>query len=682
MRGIKLTFILIWLMYASAIQAQVLQADGGGSAPIVKSDCLSASEYQSIKESIKQSRQKLEQEGILLPIQPNAKMITLFEWPLKKASSLIDPGYWSISNYLDQDNTPAIKDYNCGGVAYNGHKGTDIFTWPFWWYKMDNNQVEVVAAAPGTIIYKSNGNFDRSCATNSNQWNAVYIQHSDGSVAWYGHLKNNSVTSKPVGATVALGEYLGIVGSSGNSTGPHLHFEVYDANSTLVDPWQGTCNTMNANSWWASQISYTESGLNALKTHNVPPVFPSCPTTETLNLKDSFCGGNTVYFAGYYRNQKNGQSAQYKIYMPNNSIWQQWTQNFTTFYSASWWYWSWVLPANASPGTWRYEITYLGNTYTHNFTVGAQATISPAGPTSLCQGQSIVLSANAGSAYLWSNGATTQSINVSTSGTYTVSVTNSCGTVNSTPHQVTVNALPSATITPAGATTFCKGGNVQLQANTGVGFTYQWMKNNGNIANATLANYTATATGTYKVRVTNASGCTKVSAARSVTVNPLPPAVITPSGNVSLCAGDSLAVQANNGVGLTYQWRKGANPINGATASTYYIKTAGTYRVVVTNTFGCTKNSPTATAIINCRLSVPLTQTPSISFDISNQSININAFDQAFDLVIVNDLGQVMWSKKVSDISSFILPKEWPNGVYLASLHSENQVHTIKCIKQ
>ena len=101
-----------------------------------------------------------------------------------------------------------------------------MYTWPFSWYKMDHDQVKVVAAADGVIIYKSDGNFDKNCGFNNDNWNAVYVEHADGSVAWYGHLKNGSLSTKAVGESVSSGEYLGIVGSSGSSTGPHLHFEV------------------------------------------------------------------------------------------------------------------------------------------------------------------------------------------------------------------------------------------------------------------------------------------------------------------------------------------------------------------------------------------------------------------------------------------------------------------------
>ena len=54
-------------------------------------------------------------------------------------------------------------------------------------------------------------------------------------MAWYGHLKRGSVTPKVVGAPVAAGEYLGTGGRFGNSTGPHLHFEL-DAARKLTHP--------------------------------------------------------------------------------------------------------------------------------------------------------------------------------------------------------------------------------------------------------------------------------------------------------------------------------------------------------------------------------------------------------------------------------------------------------------
>src|SRR6185436_13675532 len=71
---------------------------------------------------------------------------------------------------------------------------------------------------------------------------------------------------------------------------------------------------------------------------------------------------------------------------------------------------------------------------------------------------------------------------------------------------------PTATITPAGPTSVCAGGTVVLNANTGSGLNYQWLKNAINISGATLSAYSATTSGIYSVLVTNASGCSAVSA--------------------------------------------------------------------------------------------------------------------------------------------------------------------------
>ena len=65
---------------------------------------------------------------------------------------------------------------------------------------MDAALIEIVAVAPGVILHKQDGHPDRSCdAGTATPWNAVYVQHADGTVAWYGHMKNGSTTTKAVG---------------------------------------------------------------------------------------------------------------------------------------------------------------------------------------------------------------------------------------------------------------------------------------------------------------------------------------------------------------------------------------------------------------------------------------------------------------------------------------------------
>ncbi len=70
-------------------------------------------------------------------------------------------------------------------------------------------------------------------------------------------------------------------------------------------------------------------------------------------------------------------------------------------------------------------------------------TITPGGSTTFCSGGSLLLTSSAGSSYIWSNGSTTQSINATISGPYTVKITNSAGCQSAASVPVTINATPN-----------------------------------------------------------------------------------------------------------------------------------------------------------------------------------------------------------------------------------------------
>lgn len=61
----------------------------------------------------------------------------------------------------------------------------------------------------------------------------VQVRHEDGTVTWYNHMSKFSVS---VGETVYAGDQVGAVGMTGNTTGPHLHFEVHPGGGEAVDP--------------------------------------------------------------------------------------------------------------------------------------------------------------------------------------------------------------------------------------------------------------------------------------------------------------------------------------------------------------------------------------------------------------------------------------------------------------
>lgn len=366
-----LTF-LIFLRIFFPCSAQNAESAGGGEAPVLEqNNCLTEWQRNSIRQMLDSNLASCTTQGMLPEKFPSRESLLALDWPLRKSPNLDYNSYYLLANFVDHSNTNSVLDYHCSNRTYDGHKGIDITTWPFPWYLYENDYIEVIAAAAGIIIGKNDGNFDQNCSWNgSGNWNAVYVKHADGSIAWYGHLKSNSLTNKSVGAQVAKGEYLGLLASSGFSSSPHLHLELYDASNKLIDPYAGSCNTLNASSWWASQPPFREPTLNTLKTHNSEPIH-GCPgINENPHFANAFAPGQLVYFAAYYHDQLLGDVSTWRIRRPNNTIWQTWNHTSNNTYSASWWWWSFFLPPGGPFGTWIVEIDYQGKTQQHAFQYG------------------------------------------------------------------------------------------------------------------------------------------------------------------------------------------------------------------------------------------------------------------------------------------------------------------------
>jgi large repetitive protein len=212
------------------------------------------------------------------------------------------------------------------------------------------------------------------------------------------------------------------------------------------------------------------------------------------------------------------------------------------------------------------------------------AIITPSGPTSFCQGESVILTSSPALSYLWSNGAITQSITVTMSGNYSVTVSDINGCSATSPITiVTVNPLPIATITPDGPTEFCEGESVTLTSSPGD--SYLW--SNGQTTQSILV----TNSGNYSVTVTSSFNCSATSAITEVIVNPLPIAIITPSGPTTFCQGESVILTSSPAV--TYLWS------NGAITQSIIVSMSGNYSVTVTDINGCSATSPITIVTVN-----------------------------------------------------------------------------------
>jgi hypothetical protein len=238
------------------------------------------------------------------------------------------------------------------------------------------------------------------------------------------------------------------------------------------------------------------------------------------------------------------------------------------------------------------------------------AGLTAAGATTFCAGGSVVLNATpaTGVTYAWlRNGVVVAGQNAATlsatlAGAYRVLVTNTSSCFDtSAAVTVTVNAVPTAGLTAAGATTFCAGGSVVLNATPATGVTYAWLRNGVVVAGQTGASLTATAAGAYRVLVTNTSSCFDTSAAVTVSVNAVPTAGLTAAGATTFCAGGSVVLNATPATGVTYAWLLNGVVVAGQTGASLTATAAGAYRVLVTNTSSCFDTSAAVTVTVNPR---------------------------------------------------------------------------------
>jgi len=147
-----------------------------------------------------------------------------------------------VQNYVDRDPGPGVRDYRCGFLSYDGHKGTDIRVIDTRAYKQG---VSVLAAASGRVRAVRDGVPDAGVRTAGSAaiagreaGNSVVVDHGNGWETQYAHLRNGSVAVR-AGELVEAGQRLGAVGLSGNTEFPHLHFEVRH-DRAIVDPFAGS----------------------------------------------------------------------------------------------------------------------------------------------------------------------------------------------------------------------------------------------------------------------------------------------------------------------------------------------------------------------------------------------------------------------------------------------------------
>jgi hypothetical protein len=228
-------------------------------------------------------------------------------------------------------------------------------------------------------------------------------------------------------------------------------------------------------------------------------------------------------------------------------------------------------------------------------------TITPAGPTTFCQGQSLVLNAPvaAGNTYQWKlngsniTGATSASYSASAAGAYTVTVFDGTCSSTSAATTITLNPLPTQPGAITGSTSMCpQSAQTYSIAPVTNSTSYVWTLPAGWIGTSTTTSIAVTTGSTGTISVASVNGCGTSSAQTlAVTALPAPNPTITAGGPTIFCQGGSVILSTPTGTGYTYQWQQNASNISGATNSTYTATTSAFYTVVVSNG-GCSVTSP------------------------------------------------------------------------------------------
>jgi hypothetical protein len=403
-----------------------------------------------------------------------------------------------------------------------------------------------------------------------------------------------TVNSNPVpvvgsNSPICAGAQLTLTASGGSSyswTGPNS-FSSANQNPSISNATTAASGNYSVVVTDANSCASTGSVNVTVNANPVPVVGSNSPICAGAQLTLSASGGSNYSWTGPNSFSSGSQ---------NPSI-----SNATTAASGN--YSVVVTDANSCVSTGSVSVTVNSNPVP---VVGSNSPI--------CAGAQLSLTANGGSNYSWTGPNSFSSANqnpsiagatTAASGNYTVVVTDASSCVSTGSVSVIVNANPVPVITPSGPLSFCIGGSVTLDAGTWA--SYSWSGQG-----ETTQSITVSVNRTVGVTVTDGNACVGTSAPVTVTVNPLPVAVVTPAGPVLICSNSPATLSANTGLNFTYRWFNGTTEIVGATSSQYLATTAGMYSVEVIDGNGCSAHSNSVQVNLGVGPVVTITPPPSL----------------------------------------------------------------------
>lgn len=335
---------------ASSAWAQGIGGLSGGVCGNGHADCISPAERIAIRAEVDEFlASHPEPEG---PGTPPSFPI----WP--QGGAIFGDIY--AGSFVDLDPTSGIQAWTCAANTVNGHRGTDCELRSFGEQLIG---VPVFAAADGTVAATHDGEPDMNTQQLGQLSNSVVITHAGGRESWYLHLKNGSVAVS-VGQPVKAGHQIALTASSGNSGGPHLHWEIQDS-GVVKEPWAGPCRpgpSLFVNQPAHSPAMYVRD-FAFMRAAPLPNGSNSYPFTMPRSSNFGMTDGD-VFFWILLQNVPANQSYTVRWKRPDGVVSYQsgpWPIGNPTWSYAWWWFDWYVWEMHYVPGTWRLEFELNGN---------------------------------------------------------------------------------------------------------------------------------------------------------------------------------------------------------------------------------------------------------------------------------------------------------------------------------
>lgn len=322
-----------------------------------------------------------------------------------------------------------------------------------------------------------------------------------------------------------------------------------------------------------------------------------------------------------------------------------------------------------------------GTPDTHTVFVSPVPVVNASGNTTICAGQSTTLTATGGGSYQWSGGSTdtTASITVSPAATTTYFVTASNGFCTSAYDTITVNVVPSPTVTIVGPNGVCPGDTLTLTV-VGNATTYVW----GGGASGTGTTITDVPTGqtNYYVIGYNSQGCSDTAV---VSVGVYDPATVAILGNDTICIGESTSLFCT-GSG-TYAWSPSTG-LSSTTAQTVIATptTSITYSLQVTDLHGCI-GTDTFDLVVDPCTGIEETASASLAAypNPANTTLNISLpFNSPADVKIFNATGALVYASSNAGTNGTLTigTSDFASGMYSVIVLQDGAEYITKAVIQ